>query len=211
MTADDVQKPEESLVVTSIQPPRASRRLVPLVLALIAFLATGCAALLPTGKTLTEGPWKSFDEAKKVFDGIEPGRTTSSELKGLGYDPYANANVSVLNYSDVLTRFAPSAVRDAYIEPGIRECLEAQAKCRAFSLSQQHLRRDRVGNFFLDFINFHRHTEITGWRFEAVIVLVDDHVVHKVWSGQREIREVEDQRNPLGPLQDQSAIVLPKR
>ena len=195
------------LAAAPIKPSRLTR----LVLVLVACLGGGCAALLPTGKSLTEGPWQSFDEAKRVFDGIEPGRTTVPELKHLGYDPFVNANVSVLSYSDVLSRFAPSAVRDAYLEPGIRECIEAQTKCRAYSLSQQQLRRDRVGNFFLDFINYHRHTEITGWRFEAVIVVVDDRVVHKVWSGQREIREVEDTRNPLGPLQDQSTIVLPGR
>jgi hypothetical protein len=176
---------------------------------LIAGFIAACSSLLPKGESDTNGLWKSFDEAKEAFDKIEPGRTTVSELKRLGYDPYANNNVAVMNYSEVLSRFAPSAVRDTYLEPGIRECIEAQSRCLAYTLGLQRTHRDRVGNFFLDFINFHRHTDITGWRFDAIVVIVDDRVVHKVWSGQRSIHQVEDTRNPLGPLQDQSTIVLP--
>jgi hypothetical protein len=62
--------------------------------------------------------------------------------------------------------------------------------------------RNRVCNFFLDFINYKRRTEITGWRFGAVIVVVGDLVVHKVLSGVPAISEVAENKNPLGPLQE---------
>lgn len=183
----------------------SSRFAVRLVLVLVATLAAGCAALLPKAKSETEAPWKTFEEVKRTFDGIEPGRTTLQELKLLGYDPYVNANVTVLNYSDVLNKYAPNAVRDEYLEPGIRECLKMQTKCSAFSIEHRQVRRDRVGNFFLDFINYERRTEITGWKFGAVIVVVGDRVVHKSWTGVPAISEVEANTNPLGPLQDVGA------
>ena len=186
-----------------------SRRAFVLLLVLVATLAAGCASLLPKTRSETEAPWKTFEEVKRTFDSIEPGRTTLQELKQLGYDPYVNPNVTVLNYSDVISKYAPNAARDEYLEPGIRECLKTQTRCNAYSLDHRRIQRDRVGNFFLDFINYERRTEITGWRFGAVIVVVDDRVVHKSWSGVPAIREVEENFNPLGPLQDRSASLLP--
>jgi hypothetical protein len=187
----------------------ASRLAVRLILVLVATLAAGCASLLPKSKSETEAPWKTFEESKRTFDSIEPGQTTLEELKQLGYDPYVNPNVTVLNYSDVLSKYAPNAVRDEYLEPGIRECLQTQNKCSAYLLDHRQIRRDRVGNFFLDFINFKRRTEITGWRFGAVIVVVGDRVVHKSWSGVPAIKEVEENLNPLGPLQDNGPSLVP--
>jgi hypothetical protein len=178
-------------------------------LALVAVLAAGCSSLLPKSKSETEAPWKSFEAAKLAFDSIEPGRTTLQELKLLGYDPYVNTNVTVLNYSDVLNKYAPNAIREEYLEPGILECLQTQNKCSAYSLDHRYLRRDRTGRFFPDFINYRRITELSGWRFAAVIVVVGDRVVHKSWNGLPAIKEVEDNTNPLGPLQDIGPTLLP--
>lgn len=185
-----------------------SRLAVRLILVLVTSLAGGCAALLPKATSETEAPWKTFEEVKRSFDSIEPGRTTLQELKQLGYDPYVNTNVTVLNRSDVISKYVPSSVRDEYLEPGIRECLATQTQCRGYSLEHRQIHRDRTGNFFLDFGNFKRRTEITGWRFGAVIVVVDDRVVHKSWSGVPAIHEVEENTNPLGPLQDSGPSLL---
>jgi hypothetical protein len=187
----------------------SSRFAVRLILVLVATLGAGCASLLPKSKSETEAPWKTFEEVKSTFDSIEPGRTSLQELKQMGYDPYANPNVTVLNYSDVLSKYAPNAIRDEYLEPGIRECLQTQNKCSAYLLDHRQIRRDRIGNFFLDIINYERRTAITGWRFGAVIVVVGDHVVHKSWTGVPAIREVEQSVNPLGPLQDRLTSLLP--
>lgn len=177
-------------------------------LILVATLSSGCSRLLPKAESETESPWKTFEDAKRTYDSIESGRTTLLELKQLGFDPYANRNVTVLHFSDVAGKFAPNAVRDEYMEPGIRECLRRQAVCSAYAIEHRQMHRDRVGNFFLDFINFRRRTEITGWRFAAVIVLVDDRVVYKSWSGVPAISEVEEATNPLGPLQDRGPSML---
>lgn len=187
----------------------SSRLAVRLTLVLVASLVAGCAALLPKSKSETEAPWNSFDEVKRSYDSIELGRTTLQELKLLGYDPYVNANVTVLSRSDVISKYVPSAVRDEYLEPGIRECLATQTGCRGYSIEHRQVRRDRKGNFFLDFVNFRRRTEITGWRFGSVIVVVGDRVVHKSWSGVPAISEVEENTNPLGPFQDSGPSFVP--
>jgi hypothetical protein len=174
----------------------------------VAILAAGCGSLLPKAVSETEAPWKDFAEIKRVYDGIEPGRTTLQQLKLLGYDPFVNSNVTVLHFSDVLGKYAPNAVRDEYLEPGIRACLQQQTKCSAYAIEHRQIRRNRVGNFFLDFINYHRRVEISGWRFGAVIVLVDDIVVYKSWSGVPAISEVEEATNPLGPVQERGAGIL---
>ena len=187
----------------------SSRLAIRLILVLVATLAAGCASLLPKSKSETEAPWKTFEEVKRTFDAIEPGSTTLQELKSVGYDPYVNPNVTVLDYSIVVSKFAPNAVRDEYLEPGIRQCMQAQTKCSAYLLDHRQIHRDRVGNFFLDIINFKRRTSVTGWRFGAVVVVVEDRVVHKSWTGVPAIREVEENTNPLGPLQDSATTLLP--
>jgi hypothetical protein len=176
---------------------------------LVVVLATGCSSLLPKAKSESEAPWKTFEEVKRTFDSIEPGNTTLTEIRHMGFDPYANKNVTVLHFSDVLNKYAPNVVRDEYLEPGIRECLRMQTQCSAYAIEHRRIHRTRVGNFVLDFINFERRTEITGWRFSAVIVIVGDRVVYKSWSGTPAISEVEETHNPLGPMQDRSSILLP--
>lgn len=186
----------------------ASRFLVSLSFMLAAALAAGCSSLLPKAKSETGAQWKTFEEVKRTYDSIQPGVTTLQELKRLGYDPFVNKNVAVLHYSDVLSKYAPNGMRDEFLDPGLRECVQASTKCTAFAIEYRQSRRVRVGNFFLDFINFERRTEITGWRFGAVVVIVGDRVVYKSWSGVPAISEVEETNNPLGPVQDGGGAIF---
>lgn len=175
---------------------------------LLALSVTGCSTLLPKAESETETPWRTFDDAKRTYDSIEPGRTTLSELKQMGFDPYRNRNVTVLHSSDVVGKYAPNAVRDEYMEPGILECLRAQTQCSGYAIEHRQIHRYRTGNFFLDILNFRRYTVLTGWRFAAVIVLVRDSVVYKAWSGTPAISESELSTNPLGPLQERGPSLL---
>lgn len=186
----------------------SSRVFACFLFALVVIAVTGCSALLPKAEAETETPWKTFEDAKRTYDSIEPGSTTLHELKQIGFDPYRNRNVTVLHFSDVVGKFAPNALRAEYLEPGILECLMAQKECSAYAIEHRQIHRDRVGNFFLDILGFKRRTEITGWRFSAVIVLVSDRVVYKSWSGVPAISESEDATNPLGPLQDRGPSLL---
>jgi len=179
-----------------------------LVYVLVSALVAGCNALLPKSTSETETPWKTFEEVKQTYDGIEPGVTTLDELKRLGYDPFANKNVAVLHYSDVLGKYAPNAIRDEFLHPGLRECLQFSTRCTAYAIEYRHSRRKRVGNFLLDFINYERRTEITGWRFNAVVVVVGERVAYKSWSGVPVISEVEETKNPLGPIQEKGSSLF---
>ena len=42
---------------------------------------------------------------------------------------------------------------------------------------------------------------MSGWTFNALVIMVDDGVVFTVFGGQPRILEHEVIRNPLGPLQ----------
>jgi len=170
--------------------------------AMLGMLA-GCASLLPAGKQETVTPWHSFEEAKAAYDRIEPYQTSLADLKALGYDPAKTPNVTILNHSQVIKTAVPQPSFTVEDQPqGIRDCIHADIRCIGYSLDQSQTRRHRVGNFFLDFLNFSRETLITGWRFGALIAIVDGVVVYKQWSGQPLIRQIDTSSNPLGPLQD---------
>lgn len=168
----------------------------------VGILAGGCASLLPQAQSSTQHGWKSFDEAKAAIERIEPFRTTRADLKAAGIDPYQNSGITILTYSDVIQRFTTGAIlRADELEPGIRDCLRAGRRCTAYSILQRHVKRDRIGNFFLDSLNFKRDTDVSGWTFNALVVFVDDGVVYTLHGGQPNLKEQEVTRNPLGPLQ----------
>ena len=173
-----------------------------MIIACVAIILSGCAALLPGGRLETVAPWNSFEEAKAAYDLIEPYVTKLANLHDLGYDPKQTPDLTILNYSQVVKTAVPQPSFSIEDQPqGIRDCIRAEARCIGYSLEQSQIRRKRVGNFFLDFLNFDRETLITGWRFNALIVVIDGTVVYKQWSGQPMVRQVDRNRNPLGPFQ----------
>lgn len=178
----------------------------------LAMLATGCASLLPKAAATVEGRWASYEDARDAVERIKPYHTTRAELHAAGFDPYNTPGVTILTYSDLIQRFAVgSVVRPDELDRGIRECLQSGKACSAYQLRQELRKRDRVGNFWLDSLQFHRITDVTGWSFNALIVLVGDQVVYTLYGGQPRIREKETTRNPLGPFQgwgDQAGRIL---
>jgi len=178
-----------------------SARIAVLTSALLLALA-GCSTLLPSGKVQEPLPWASYQEASGAIERIVPYESTRQSLRELGIDPSANPAISILNYSDLLQRFAAvSAVPASELERGIGDCLRAGRRCTGYSLSVRQLQTRRIGNFWLDVFNFRRDTLTTGWSFSALVVFVDDVVVYALPGGQPKIEEEQDTRNPLGPLQ----------
>lgn len=183
---------------------RGVRRIALFAVTMLAVLAatTGCQSLLPSSQSASERRWKSFEGARASFESIAVGRTTVDALGSLGFHPFTNPNAVVLNYAELLARFSVVGGNgNEFLDPAVRACLSLRERCSAFELDHRDIRRRRVGSFFLDFLNFRRDTDITGWRFKALLVIQDELVVHKLWSGQPDIREIERVRNPLGPLQ----------
>jgi len=181
-----------------------ARRLLPLLL--LSLSLSACKALLPSSEEEVGPRWSRFDEVKASYDRIVPYQTDMSTVRELGFDPYKTANTRILNHAQVVQAVLPQPLPDdGFMPPGIRDCIRAQEACRGYHIEPQHIDHKRVGNFWLDFLNFRRETVTTGWRFGALIVVVNDKVVYKQWSGSPNIHEESTHSNPLGPLQGAGA------
>ncbi len=176
----------------------------------IIWLLTGCSSLLPSGKTVKKSPWKTFDEAKLSFDQITLGETTTDELAQLGFDPHSTPNIAILSYLDVRKLFNYEMDRDTFYHEGVNRCIRARESCHAYDVEIEDIRKKRVGNFWLDLFVIKRQEQTTGWRFRALILLVDNQVVYKLWSGNPMLNETKAKKNPLGPLQEMGSSLLKK-
>ena len=169
--------------------------------ALAAAGLAGCAALLPRAELATQESWRDYDAAQGAIEKIVPMRTTRDDLHVEGIEPRRNPAITILTYSDVVQRFAGAPIGHDHLDAGVRKCLTAGKACSGYAILVRRTARKRVGNFWLDSLNFYRETEIVGWSFNALILLVDDVVVYTLHGGQPRLHEREVTRNPLGPLQ----------
>lgn len=168
----------------------------------------GCSFLLPTSSQIVLSPWETFDDAKNSFDKIVPFQTTEQDLKGLGFDPFVSSNVEVLTYLDIIQRFSMNQTfKKEDLDKELVDCLAVKSDCEAYEISLSRIKNEREGNFLLDLLRFRRLTHTTGWKFKAFIVLQNDLVVYKLWSGKPQVNEEEKRINPLGILQDPAGIV----
>jgi hypothetical protein len=166
-----------------------------------ALALAGCAGLLPRAEVATQETWRDYDTAQATIEAIVPMHTRRAELSEAGMDPRTNAAITILTYSDVVQRFAGAAVRPEDLDAGVRKCLTAGKACTGYAILVRRTSRKRVGNFWLDSLNFYRETDVTGWSFNALILFVDDLVVYTLHGGQPRMHDKEVTRNPLGPLQ----------
>jgi len=180
----------------------APRALRGTLLAVATVVLVGCSSLLPKSQAHVSG-FQSFDQARGAIESLVPQTSTLADLRAIGIDPLNSANTTLLTHADVVRRFVPSGVIERKdLNPGIVQCLEARDACRGIDVTASHLGTERKGGFFADFFNFVRRTEVRGWRFNAVVLLVQETVVYRSWGGQPHIEETDVRRNPLGPLQD---------
>lgn len=173
-----------------------------------AVLLLGCSFLLPETRDTTESPWDSFDKAKAAYDQIVPHKSTVSDLKGIGYDPYTTSNVKILSYLGLIARFMPNdSVKMKDLDEAVRHCVAVRDACSGYEVNPGMSRSERVGDAFTDVFNFKRETTTTGWSFSALIVLNGDLVVYKIWRGTPIIKRYGRKINPLGPLQDVGKVL----
>ena len=196
------QTPTNKKVVFSLAPAKTHRpaRLAALLLLLMGLGA--CANLLPSIQREVTTPWASFDQAKRSFDQIVPYETKLADVVSLGFGPDHLPNMKILNQAQVVQAALPSPLQDpATIPRGVVDCMRAGAACVGYAMEPSKIEDRRTGNVVLDLLNFRRDTLSTGWKFAALIVVVNDTVVYKQWSGQPSIRATTRRTNPLGPLQ----------
>jgi hypothetical protein len=173
------------------------------IISLLAGLALcACSSLLPRGSTDSVDGFDSFEEAQEALEKVVAMKTRGAELKELGFDPLAGANVTLIAYPEIIGRLAPNpGIPLEKLDIGIRQCIEAQSACRGYLFHFEQQDRKRQGGFWLDFLNVKRTTAVTGWWFEALVVLADDKVLFRNFAGQAHTDRLEKQFNPLGPLQ----------
>lgn len=171
-------------------------------LACASLALAGCTPLLPRASSVAASPFDSYEAARQALEKVIPYQTRFEELRALGFDPQASANVTVIPYPEVVTRLAPHpGVPLEQLEPGVRDCILAQTQCRAYVFRYGQQRRVREGGFWSDFFNFDRTVSVTGWRFEGMVVVRNGVVLLRSIGGEPRTDRVDRQHNPLGPLQ----------
>jgi hypothetical protein len=168
---------------------------------------SACASwgVLPSTKETTESPFENYRSAEDAFNKVRPYVTTAKELKVRGFDPYTTPNIKVLNYLDLVPRFLPQqSMKSEDLDPAVQACLTARDRCTGWLAEPSTSSKDRTGNVALDVLGFERETTSTGWKASMLLLLQDNVVVYKLWSGTPTILEVKTEKKPLGPLQDLS-------
>lgn len=174
----------------------------------LVVLTSACSSMLPQAHTDSTS-FKSFAEARSTIEALVPMKSGRKTMEKNGFDPAKQPNTKLLTHSDVVRLLVPTALLTrADLDPGIVVCLEARDACYGMEVVAAKIAKTRTGNFFADFSNFKRHTETTGWRFNALILFVDDLVVYRSWGGQPLVSEIEVNSNPLGPFQDVGPSLL---
>lgn len=175
---------------------------------MVLLAVAGCSSMLPRASNVTSS-FSTFEDLRDAVDSLRPMQSDQRSLVQMGLDPASLPNTTVLTYTDLLRRFSPGTVAiKEDLDPGIVACLAARDACRGWELNVASIRRVRTGGFWSDFFNFRRRTVTSGWRFNALILMADGLVVYRAWGGQPVVNEVDDRRNPLGPLQDVGPAVV---
>ncbi len=147
-------------------------------------------------------PFQEYSEAQAAIEKVIPFQTRTNDLRGLGFDPEQGRNVTMIPYPEIVARLVPySGVPLSELDPGIRQCILAKSDCRAYVFHFERQNRKREGGFWPDFLNIRRETRVTGWTFDAMVVVSNGTVLFRNHSGQAHTVRVDKQTNPLGPLQ----------
>ena len=170
---------------------------------------SGCASLLPHGRSEEVSPFPDYESAREALLRIEPYRTNIDGMKALGFDTLASKNVREIAYPQLIAHLIDSPYLPlGDLDAGIRECVASRERCRAYEFRFGRVNRQREGAFVSDLLNFRRITHTTGWRFEGTVLVRDDGLVlFRNHAGEPRIESTEEQRNPLGPLQSLDGFV----
>jgi hypothetical protein len=168
----------------------------------------GCAGLLPTVHTDQRGGFGSYEAARDALAQVVAYRTTRDELKAIGFDVETSANIRLVGYPQVVGLLMPNPnLAPEQVDPGIRDCVAARQACRAYLFELGRTLRERRPPVLLDLLNFRRVTQVTGWRFEGLILMRDGVVLFASHGGEPRIERTERRSNPLGPFQSGSDMV----
>lgn len=168
----------------------------------LVLLTSACSSLLPVSHS-DASSFKSFDEARNAVVALVPMKSARHAADDSGVDFAKQPNTKILTHADVVRLLVPAGLlKREDLDPGILICLEARDACNGLDITASRIAKTRTGSFFADFINYRQRTETTGWRFNALILYVDDLVVYRSWGGQPRVDELDVATRPLGPFQE---------
>ena len=174
-----------------------------------ALILTGCQGMLPKKYTVTHPQWTNYEQVLSIGTNIRAGQTLE-ELKTIGVDVRNTDNVEHLTHLDVAKKFGLLGFKDEALKtpPGVQRMLDAAERGRGYELIVEHTTQAREGSFWRDFLNFKRITRQTGWKFNVLIITVDNKVEYVLHKGNPNINTVTVEKNPLGPFQKLNGYVL---
>jgi hypothetical protein len=175
-------------------------RLIILIVLVTLMTVSGCAALLPRSTTITNSPWKSYQEVANAYNEVIPSKSTVHDIKKLGFNIYSTSNLKILSFVDLAV--ATSTLKRDELGSGIDTCLRVRDQCTGYIFEPQVANSNRYGNFWLDIFNFKKKTKESGWRFRASFLVVNSIVVEKFWYGEPLVNLDREVINPLGPVQE---------
>ena len=174
------------------------------------FIFSGCASLLPSSQITTKSLLgNSYQEVSALYGKIKCGNTVR-DLKKEG-TILNGPNVKIRNWFSVQQKFMHNPnIKHEDLPLGVQKFINAGEKGLAYEITLQNTQNKRKGNFFLDFLGFKRITEIKGWDFNGLILIVDGIVIYKLTpaEGTPEINRTEVQKKPLGPLQNAGDAII---
>lgn len=176
---------------------------------IMPLILPSCRNLLPSSEVKVKTRWEDFNSARLAYEKIIPGKTTLAELGKMGFAPYEEPNIRIMNATEVINLFMPNpTIRVTDLNPGIQKCIEAKERCMAYKIEPTFLKSKRIGSFWLDLFTFKRDTVSSGWEFRGLVTIVDDLVTYRDPAGGRPAISTEEiQKKPLGPLQDVGGII----
>lgn len=167
---------------------------------------SGCARwVLPSESQSRATQFETYETAEAAYARVAPFQTTTADLRAMEIAPGKTPNLRVANYLEVMQRFMPQeTVRLKDLDPAVQACINARDACKGWILPLERMDKERVGDVSLDLLGIERETRSSGWRAEMVLLLTDDVVIYKLWSGTPNVIETARETKPLGPLQDLS-------
>jgi hypothetical protein len=173
------------------------------ILALAVLASSGCSTpALLSSTEVTDAPWRSFAATKSAYDGIVPGQTSVPELDALGFSPEDSNASTLVTYVEVQRVFVPhEGITLETADAGVRRCVEIRQACTVWKIDIRKQSRRRIGNFVVDWLYFQRVSRITGWSFEALILIEGEQVLYKIWAGSPDLLQYRRRTFPLGFIQ----------
>jgi hypothetical protein len=171
--------------------------------------ACGVSSSVLPAENMVSTSFDSYAAVEAAYDKVKLGETDTQGLAQLGFDMVKEPNIERLSYLTVIRRFMPEgAVRFENLAPSIQSCINAQERCVVVIFRPSRFHAQRTGSVVADLAGFERATTETGWAAEVTFLIQDKTVVYKLIQGNPNTKEVRDEVQPLGPLQNLGNTVV---